>query len=281
MTGVHQTNRPQKIEGREMPDLIDLHAEIASLRAKAKAIRAAMLVDLQAEIASLQAEAEAIRAAEIYAVVDELRTTMAAHGINPADLGTKTTRRATKKTRLSVRAEESLAEQVLIEPGGATPALVVITDAPHSKTATAVAGPALLVTVTPEAVATKVATSDGATDQISDAAASTSGEEARRETKARVAAYNRARRQAKKLEKLASLQAQTIAAAAAVEPAEVENVVPPTKKPFDSWAFIASMYKTPKDLQETLDKMTPRQIARAQRRFRPSLIARNDRVKLN
>jgi hypothetical protein len=80
----------------------------------------------------------------------------------------------------------------------------------------------------------------------------------------------RARYQAKKLEKLAALQAQTTAATATVEPAEVENVVPPTKKPFDSWAFVASMYKTPKDLQETLDKMTPRQIARAQRRFRPS-----------
>jgi hypothetical protein len=81
-------------------------------------------------------------------------------------------------------------------------------------------------------------------------------------------AQRNARDQAKKLEKLAALQAQTKAAAAA-EPAEVENVVPPTKKPFDSWAFIASMYKTPKDLQETLDTMTPRQIAKAQRRFRP------------
>ena len=351
-----------------MSDLIDLHAEIASLRAKAKAIRAAKLVDLQAQIASLQAEAEAIREAEFDAVVDELRTTMAAHGINPADLDTKTTRRATKKTRLSVKAGESLVEQAVAEPIAAAPVHALnwaILEAgmllqrrdklenpknlrpyelalmigrawqsgsmSHSRLAArfgvsvkavgkatrllglpmsvvnafpspgdleyrwgpdlqnaiardrdavmeeameiqsesfkptakevfarliaASAGPSLSGAVTPAPVEPKVPASDVAIHLIEGMPSNTS---------------DKAARQAKKLKKLAVLQAQTTAAAAAVEPAEVENVVPPTKAPFDMDAFLDRNYKMPRDLVERLAQMTPEEIAEGSRIDWPS-----------
>ncbi len=346
-----------------MSKLVDLQAEIASLRAKAKAIRAAKLVDLQAQIASLQAEAKAIREAEFNAVVDELRTTMAAHGINPADLGTKTTRRATKKTRLSVRAEESLVEQAVAEPIAAAPvhaldwkalgagllvqrlnkfenpknfrpyelALMIgrawqsgsmshsrlaarfgvsvkavgqatrllglpmsVVDAfpspgdleyrwgpdlqnaikrdrdavieearqiqfqsfkPTAKEVlarliAASAGPSLSGDVTPAPVEPTVPASDVAIDLIEGMPSNTS---------------DKAAKQAKKLKKLAALQAQTTAATAAVEPAEVENVVPPTKAPYDTAAFLARNYKTPSDILERLAQMTPEEIAEGSR----------------
>jgi hypothetical protein len=71
------------------------------------------LAHIQAEIALLQARADAIREAEFKPVVEKINAEMKAFGITTADLGTKTARKATNKTRHSVRAEESLVEQAV------------------------------------------------------------------------------------------------------------------------------------------------------------------------
>jgi hypothetical protein len=71
------------------------------------------LAHIQAELALLQARADAIREAEFKPVVEKIKAEMKAFGITTADLGTKTARKATNKTRHSVRAEESLVEQAV------------------------------------------------------------------------------------------------------------------------------------------------------------------------